>query len=127
MLNASERNRGRIRRMSLVACACIWLSCALCCYWCLDSGWDDAGIVKADEFSWETQFVITVKEYLFFTLLILATYLPVVVRARDLLANKHARRLALTVAALVVLFGFAIDAAGIAASHGLTLAELLGR
>jgi hypothetical protein len=61
------------------------------------------------------------KEHLFFITLILAFYLPVAVRdALDV--NTVARRMVLTVAALIVLTAFSIEGFGAGISYGVKMA-----
>ena len=63
------------------------------------------------------------KEHLFFATMILSILLPIVTRER-LTANAGARKLALSVAALVVVTGLAIEGAGAIIDHGVKVALL---
>jgi hypothetical protein len=59
-----------------------------------------------------------VKDHLFFILLMLSILLPIIVYKNDLITDKGNRNLVLTILALIVLLGFAMDGAGAIISRG---------
>ena len=97
VLNASEANLGRIRLVSKIAAASMWLAFIAGGYWYVTFyKFDKAIILAENNKSWHFahELVMETKEHLVFILLLLATYLPIVA-ANNLSANKDARRLML--------------------------------
>jgi hypothetical protein len=67
-----------------------------------------------------------VKEHIFFAMLLLSMYLPIVVYGNVPLTEKPKRSLVLGVSALIVLFGLLMEGAGGIISKGVTMG-LIGR
>jgi len=65
------------------------------------------------------------KEHLFFATAILAFLLPIACR-EELYANAIARKLVLSVSAMVVITGLALEGAGAVIDHGVKVALLRG-
>jgi hypothetical protein len=65
------------------------------------------------------------KEHLFFVTAILAFLLPIATREK-LHSNPAARKLALSVAGLIVITGLAVEGAGAVIDHGVKVALLHG-
>lgn len=124
-LNAGTAPAARIRDAALVVTAFLWLSFLFGGYWYVQYYAADKAIIKAGPWPFAHGFFMETKEHLFFTLLLLGTYLPITVR-NDLAADRGARLLALTVAALVVLLGLAMEGAGALIGLGVKMG-LLGR
>lgn len=111
VLNARAENLGRIRWVSRVAAACMWLVFVAGGYWyVVDYKVDKAVILKGPWPSAHSLFMET-KEHFVITLLLLATYLPIAA-ANNLAENRGARRLVLCVAALMLMLGLMAEGNG---------------
>lgn len=111
VLNARAENLGRIRWVSRVAAACMWLAFVAGGYWyVVDYKVDKAVILKGPWPSAHSLFMET-KEHFVITLLLLATYLPIAA-ANNLAENRGARRLVLCVAALMLMLGLMAEGNG---------------
>jgi hypothetical protein len=126
LLNVSKSNKGRIKYASIAVAVFIWLSYVLGGYWYVTFYGADKAIIKAGPWPWAHSFSMEVKEHLFFTLLLLSTYLPIAVHNSDFTANKATRNLVLVVAALIVFLGLAMEGFGALTSMGVRMG-LLGR
>lgn len=120
-LNASPANGGRIRTASLVSALSMWLSLLAGGYWYVNFYALDKALIKSGPWPFAHSFFMEAKEHVFFALILLATYLPIAA-AGDLPAAPAARRLVLTVAALIVALGLAMEGAGAVVALGAKLA-----
>ena len=122
-LHVGPANVGRIR-----VAACI-VALAMVLAWVLGGAWyvsfykPEKALILAGPWPWAHGVVMEVKEHLFFALLILSLYLPLVARGA-LVGNHGARRLLVTVSALIVLLGMAMEAGGALVNYGVKLALL---
>ncbi len=126
ILNVNENNKGRIKYMSIAVAVFILLAYLLGGYWYVAFYGDDRGIITAGPWPWAHLFFMEVKEHLFFMLLLLSMYLPIVVHSNRLLTDKGSRNLVLTVAGLIVLLGLTMEGFGSVISMGVKMG-LLGR
>lgn len=111
VLNARAENLGRIRWMSRAAAVCMWLAFLAGGYWYVkDYGADKAAILKGPWPFAHSLFMET-KEHFVITLLLAATYLPIAA-ANNLAVNRGARRLVLSVAALILALGLMAEGNG---------------
>lgn len=124
--NASPGAQRRIHTASLVVASFMWLSFLAGGYWYVTYYGADRDIIKAGPWPLAHGFVMETKEHVFFTLLLLATYLPFVTSQKDFANDSGARRLVLVSAALVVLLGLAMEGAGAVVALGVKMG-LLGR
>ena len=124
VLNANEGNRRRMRWVSLIAAAFMWLAYLLGGYWYVTQYGADKAIIQAGPWPWAHAFSMEVKEHLFLTLLLLSTYLPIAVFDSDLVNSKGARRLVLAAAVLTVLLGLSMDGFGALTSMGVRMGLL---
>lgn len=120
-LNASEANRWRIRYASVTAAACMTLALLLGGYWYVTYYAAEKAIILKGPWPFAHNLVMETKEHLFFIPLILALYLPILARV-NLSVHHAARTMAITVAALVVLSGLAIEGAGAVINYGVKVA-----
>ena len=111
VLNASETNLARIRRMSLAVAVFMWLAFFIGGYWYVTFYAADKAVILKGPWPWAHNFFMEMKEHVIFLLLLLTTYLPIAA-ASNLAANKQARSLALWVVGLIVLIGVAMDGSG---------------
>ena len=118
ILNVSEQNRRRMIRMSIVTAGLIWLSFLFGGYCYLFFYPADKAVILAGPQPWAHSVCMEVKEHLFFVLLLLATYLPVIARDRDMIRSRNVRRMALVVAGSMVFLGLAMGRFGSMVSLG---------
>src|SRR5581483_217615 len=94
VLNANEGNLLRIRRVSWVAAIAMWLGFIIGGYWYVVFYKLDKAVILKGPWPFAHSYFMETKEHLVITLLLLATYLPIVT-TNNLAVNKDARRLAL--------------------------------
>jgi len=111
VLNASPGNLARIRAVSLGVAGVMWLSIIVAGYWYLTFYGADKRVILGGPFPPSHNFFMETKEHLVITLLLLATYLPIVT-GNNLIENNGARRLALWISALVAFLALAADGMG---------------
>ncbi len=100
VLNASEANLGRIRWASRAAAVFMWLALLAGGYWYVVYYPADKAVILKGPWPAAHNYFMESKEHIVIILVLLATYLPVVA-ANNLAVNRAARRLALSVAALI--------------------------
>ena len=110
-LNASETNLSRIRGLSFASAAFMWLAFLVGGYWYVYYYAPDKAFILKGPWPFAHEFFMEMKEHVLFILLLLATYLPIAA-SNNLVRNKSARNLVLTVSGLIVLLGIAIDGSG---------------
>jgi len=120
------RNQQRIKFSSMTVAILIWLSYLIGGYWYVEFYAPDKAIIKAGPWPFAHSFVMETKEHLFFVLLLIATYLPIAVAGKQWIADRSARTLLLTLAALVVLLGLAMEGSGAIVGLGVKMG-LLGK
>lgn len=126
VLNVGEANRGRIKTMSALVAAFVWLSFLLGGYWYVTYYGADKAIIKAGPWPLAHSVVMETKEHLFFAMLLISTYLPIAAASKQLVASHSVRNLMLTLTALVVLLGLAMEGSGAIVALGVKMG-LLGR
>jgi len=130
VLNVSDANRRRIKTASLAVAVLIWLSYVLGGYWYVTHYAADKAIIKQGPWPFAHGFFMETKEHLFFVLLLISTYLPIaasnLTSGSQLVLDRGARNLLLTLAALVVLLGFAMEGSGAIVGLGVKMG-LLGK
>lgn len=119
-LNARASNAARTRAAAMVAAVCFLLSGLFGGYWYVRFYEPDKVLILGGPWPWAHRLIMEVKEHAFFILLILALYLPIAARDR-LDSNLMSRRLVLSVAALIVLSGLALEGAGAVVSSAVKL------
>lgn len=124
VLNTSQDNLGRIRTMSLVQAVLMWMAYLVGGYWYVQFYGADKAIINAGPWPFAHGFFMETKEHLFLVLLLLSTYLPITAFQRVLLIERSARRLTLTVAALIVLLVLAMEGAGAIVGLGVKMGLL---
>lgn len=111
VLNVSEANVARVRKVSWAAAALMWIAFVVGGYWYINLYKVDKAIILKGPWPFAHNMVMETKEHLVIMLLLLATYLPVAA-ADNLVGNKGARRLLLWVSAIVVLLALGMDGEG---------------
>lgn len=121
VLNASEKNLRRMKISSALSAVFNWLAYIWGGWWYVKFyGLDKAKILKGP-FPLAHGIFMETKEHVFFILLILATFLPIIIYNNNLSENKNARKLAIAVAILMIILGFGMEGAGSFITQGLRL------
>ncbi len=123
-LNASEANQPRIKKISRLAAAAMWLSFVVGGYWYMNFYKADKMLILKGPWPFAHNLFMETKEHLVITLLLLATYLPIVA-ANNLAANRGARQLMLWSSALVVLLALLMEGEGAVIAMGVKAALLM--
>jgi len=122
-INNSDTSRGRLRTMSLVSAGLMWLSYLVGGYWYVVYYAADKALINAGPWPFAHGFFMEVKEHIFFSLLLLSTYLPIAVFS--LTSGKLALKpVVLWVSAWIVVLGLAMEGAGAVISMGAKMALL---
>jgi len=111
-LNLRTENLARVRSVSILAAVLVWLSYLLGGYFYVNFYAADRAIILAGPWPWAHRLVTEAKEHLFFILLLLATYLPIVSSDPYVLKEKANRVLIMIVSGLVGLLVMAMDGFG---------------
>ncbi len=111
VLHATEANQARIRTMSRVAAAVMWLAFLIAGYWYVFFYKADKTVILKGPWPFAHNFFMETKEHLVIMLLLLVTYLPIAA-AGNLAASKDARRVMLWVTGLIALLALAMDGEG---------------
>ena len=124
-LNAQPGNAGRIRAAALVTA--LSMAAAWICggYWYVHFYPAEKALILQGPWPFAHNLVMETKEHLFLITGMLAFLLPVVAREK-LDSNAAARKLVLSVAALIVITGLAVEGAGAVIEHGAKVALLRG-
>lgn len=125
VINAREKNSGRIKKLSLAVGVLIVLAFLDGGYWYVVYYGADRDIIKAGTWPWAHNYFMEVKEHVFFLMLLLGMYLPIAVHKIGALTEKKNRNLILVIAALIILIGLFMEGAGGIISRGVTMG--LGR
>ncbi len=120
-VNINER---RVRMLSLsiaLMMVSIWIIAG---YWyVVFYGVDKAVIVKSS-WSFSHSFFMETKEHIFFVVLILSLYLPLVAFRNSIANNTSAQKLLITLGVLILALMLYIDGAGAIISHGAEIAYM---
>lgn len=111
VLNARAENLSRIRLVSRVVAACMWLSFVVAGYWYVVDYKVDKAIILKGPWPFAHNLFMETKEHFVITMLLVATYLPIAA-ANNLAVNRGARRLVLCLAALVLVLGLMAEGNG---------------
>jgi len=124
-LNAQPGNAARARAAALVTA--VSMAAAWICggYWYVHFYPAEKALILTGPWPFAHNLVMETKEHLFLITGMLAFLLPVVTREK-LYSNSAARKLVLSVAALIVITGLAVEGAGAVIEHGAKVALLRG-
>jgi hypothetical protein len=123
VLNVSEANQCRIRRLSRAAAVFMWLAFLIGGYWYVFFYPVDKAIILKGPWPFAHNFFMETKEHLVILLLLLATYLPIAA-AGNLSASKDARRVVLWVAGMMVLLALMMEGDGAVIAMGVKIGLL---
>jgi hypothetical protein len=116
-------NEKRIKCLSDMTAVLVWLAYIVGGYWYVLYFAADKAVILKGPWPFSHTYFMETKEHLFFVLLLLATYLPIV--ARDDLAGKSpARHVAGWISGLIVLMGLVMEGYGAFISMGVKLGAL---
>jgi len=124
-LNARPENAARTKTAALLAAVCMAAAWICGGYWYLHFYPAEKTLILAGPWPLAHNLFMETKEHLFFATAILAFLLPIATREK-LYSGAAARKLVLSVAALVVITGLALEGAGAVIDHGVKLALLQG-
>jgi hypothetical protein len=122
-LNARPGNAARIQTAAFVAAICMAGAWICGGYWYVHFYPPEKTWILKGPWPWAHNLFMETKEHLFFITAILAFLLPVTTRER-LHANPAARKLVLSVAALIAISGLAVEGAGAIIDHGMKVVLL---
>lgn len=125
-LSARAGNIGRIRTGALVTATCMLAAWICGGYWYLHFYPAEKAVILNGPWPFAHNLFMETKEHLFFVTALLAFLLPIATREK-LESNPIARKLVLSVAALVGITGLAMEGAGAVIDHGVKIALLNGR
>lgn len=112
LLNVRENNTERIKHAATWTLVLVWAAYLVGGWFYVFHYGVDKAVIKAGHWPWAHNYFMEVKEHLFFIVLVLATYLPIVVRRNNLLVNKSARKLSQAVSAMIVILALAMEGFG---------------
>lgn len=122
-LNAGDSSVARIKNLSLVCAALMWLTYFLGGYFYIVYYGVDKAFIKAGPWAFGHNFFMEVKEHVFLMLLMLATYLPIVASGY-IPSNKAVRKVMLWVTGLIVPTSLAMEGSGAIISVAVKVALL---
>jgi hypothetical protein len=123
VLHATEANQARIRMVSRLSAAAMWLAFLIGGYWYVVFYKVDKAIILKGPWPFAHGFFMETKEHLVIILLMLATYLPIAA-AGNLAASRDARRVVIWVAGLMVLMALMMDGDGAIIAMGVKVGLL---
>lgn len=123
-LNASVANRSRMRSAALSLAVLMWITYLIGGHWYITFYPPEKALILAGPWPNAHGFFMETKEHVFLTLLLLASWLPVVVFRSRPESDEGARRLVLWSAGLLVLGILAMEGAGAMISMGVKVALL---
>ncbi len=124
-LNAQPENAGRIRIAALLTALSVAGAWICGGYWYVHFYPAEKALILQGPWPFAHNLFMETKEHLFFITAILAFLLPVIIRDK-LYSSAAARKLVLSVAALIVITALALEGAGAVIEHGAKLALLRG-
>ena len=127
IINLNESNLKRIQAISLVVAGLMILAYLSGGYWYVVNYAADKALIKAGSWPWAHGYFMEVKEHIFFILLFLSLYLPVVTCKKNLLELERFKKLALTVTGLIILLGLIMDGFGAIIAMGVKVGLMGGR
>jgi hypothetical protein len=124
VLNLSQANIKRVKRLCLVAVVLFVLSYLVGGYWYVVHYAPEKALILAGPWPWAHTYFMEVKEHLFFMIILLALYLPMLVYNKQLLESSGLKVITLTVLGLMVVLGLTMDGFGALIAMGSKLSTL---
>ena len=123
VLNLSDTNLARVRKMSRLAAIFMWLNFLVGGYWYVNFYKTDKVIILKGPWPFAHNFFMETKEHLVIMLLMLVTYLPIAA-ASNLLVSQDARRVVLWIAGIIVLLALMMEGDGAVIAMGVKMGLL---
>jgi K+ transporter len=111
VLNASEANKDRIKRLSFAVAIFMWLAYLIGGYWYVIYYNAEKAVILKGPWAFSHSFFMEVKEHVILMLVLLATFIPMIA-SHNLSVNRAARKAMLWTTGLAILIGMAMDGAG---------------
>ena len=111
VLQVSDGNLVRIRRVSWVTAVLMWIAFVIAGYWYVVSYKVDKAIILKGPWPFAHNIVMETKEHLVIILLLVVTYLPIAA-SDNLVGSKDARKLMLWVTGIIAVLALAMDGEG---------------
>ena len=124
VLNLSQANIKRVKRLCLVAVILFVLSYLVGGYWYVVHYAPEKALILAGPWPWAHTYFMEVKEHLFFMIILLALYLPMLVYNKRLLESTGLKVITLTVLGLMVVLGLTMDGFGAIITMGSKVSTL---
>ena len=119
--NLSSNNVRRIKLLSWVVAAGVILSYILGGFWYVTHYAVDKEIIKAGSWPWAHNLVMEIKEHIFFMLLMLSGFLPLLLSQLRAIDDFKYLRLAKFSSALIVILGLIMEASGAVVALGVRM------
>ena len=123
VLNLSDTNLARVRKISCLAATFMWLAFLVGGYWYVNFYKTDKAIILKGPWPFAHNFFMETKEHLVIMLLMLVTYLPIAA-ASNLSVSQDARRVVLWIAGIIVLLALMMEGDGAAIAKGVKMGLL---
>ena len=124
VLNLSQANIKRVKQLCLVAVVLFVLSYLVGGYWYVVHYAPEKALILAGPWPWAHTYFMEVKEHLFFMIILLALYLPMLVYNKQLLESTGLKVITLTVLGLMVALGLTMDGFGAIIAMGSKVSAL---
>jgi hypothetical protein len=124
VLNLSSANLNRVKQLCLVTVALFVLSYLAGGYWYVVHYAPEKALILAGPWPWAHKYFMEVKEHIFFLLLLLAFYLPVLIFNAKILESAGLKKITLTVLGVMVVLGLTMDGFGAIIAMGSKVATL---
>jgi hypothetical protein len=121
MLNLNASNLKRIQIMSLAVATLIVIAYLVGGYWYVVHYGPDKALIIAGQWPWAHAYFMEAKEHLFFILLLLSLYLPMVTYGKRLIESDGMKKLVLTITGLIILLGLTMDGFGAIIAMGVRM------
>ena len=123
-VKCKQINENRIKRLSLAIAVLVMVIWAVAGYWYVVFYGADKAVIIKSSWSFAHRFFMETKEHIFFIVLILSLYLPIVAFRNNIATNKTAQNLLMTLGIILLTLMLYIDGAGAIISHGAEIAYM---
>lgn len=124
VLNVSEKNIKRINIASIFTALFMVLTWITSGYWYIVYYTVDKALILKGPWAFAHNLVMESKEHVFFAILVLSLFLPIVSSKNNLLINKSARSLILVLTTLIILGSLALEGSGAIISFAVRMSLL---
>ena len=124
VLNLSQTNINRVKQLTLLTIALFVLSYVIGGYWYVAHYAPEKALILAGPWPWAHKYFMEVKEHVFFLLLLLAFYLPILIFNVKILESAGLKKITLTVLGVMVVLGLTMDGFGAIIAMGAKVATL---